>query len=83
LSYPSSEIDHTGRISKIGDGSLRSTMPPIVLAKPLKSCSQLTSFAMRIARRTEMSKAEVDLAGRLAASCIARLPKNPFNAAAV
>ena len=49
----------------------------IVLTKPLKGCSQLKSWAMRIARRAGMSKAKVGLARRLAVSCIGCLPKEP------
>jgi hypothetical protein len=56
----------------------------IILTEPLKGCSQLKSWAMRIARRAGISKAKVGLAHRLAVSCIACLPKEPpFNAGAV
>jgi hypothetical protein len=56
----------------------------IILTEPLKGCSQLKSWAMRIARRAGISKAKVGLARRLAVSCIACLPKKPsFNAGAV
>jgi transposase len=58
--YQSGETDYTGRISKIGDGSVRTALyqaAHIMLTKPLKGCSQLKSWAMRIARRAGMSKA--------------------------
>jgi hypothetical protein len=38
------EIDDTGRIGKVGDGSLRTALygaGHIILTKPLKGCSQL------------------------------------------
>jgi hypothetical protein len=38
----------------------------IILTKPLKGCSQLKSWAMRIARRAGTSKAKMGLARRLA-----------------
>ena len=47
--HQSGEIDYTGRISKIGDGSLRTALydaAQIILTKPLKGCSQLKSWAM-------------------------------------
>ena len=40
--HQSGEIDYTGRISKIGDGSLRTALydaAHIILTKPLKGCS--------------------------------------------
>jgi transposase len=43
------EIDDTGRIGKVGDGSLRTALydaAQIILTKPLKGCSQLKSWAM-------------------------------------
>jgi hypothetical protein len=43
----------TGRISKIGDAAVRTALyeaAHIVLTKPVKGCSQLKSWAMRIAR---------------------------------
>jgi transposase len=67
--YQSGETDYTGRISKIGDGSVRTVLyeaAHIMLTKPLKGCSKLKSWAMRIARRAGMSKAKVALARRLA-----------------
>lgn len=67
--YQSGQTDYTGRISKIGDASVRTALyeaAHIMLTKPLKGCSQLKSWAMRIARRAGMSKAKVALARRLA-----------------
>ena len=67
--HQSGETDYTGRISKIGDSSVRTVLyeaAHIMLTKPLKGCSQLKSWAMRIARRAGMSKAKVALARRLA-----------------
>ena len=84
--YQSGETDHTGRISKIGDGSVRTALyeaAHIMLTKPLKGCSQLKSWAMRIARRAGMKKAKVALARRLAVIMHRMLANGtPFNAAA-
>ena len=84
--YQSGETDYTGRISKIGDGSVRTTLyeaAHIMLTKPIKGCSQLKSWAMRIARRAGMSKAKVALARRLAVIMHRMLADaTPFNAAA-
>jgi transposase len=67
--HQSGETDYTGRISKIGDSSVRTALyeaAHVMLTKPLKGCSQLKSWAMRIKRRAGMSKAKVALARRLA-----------------
>jgi transposase len=67
--YQSGETDYTGRISKIGDGSVRTALyeaAHVMLTKPLKGCSALKSWAMRIAKRAGMNKAKVALARRLA-----------------
>ncbi len=67
--YQSGETDYTGRISKIGDASVRAVLfeaAHTILTKPLKGCTQLKSWAMRIARRAGMSKAKVALARKLA-----------------
>jgi transposase len=67
--HQSGETDYTGRISKIGDGSVRTVLyeaAHIMLTKPVKGCSTLKSWAMRIARRAGMSKAKVALARKLA-----------------
>jgi len=83
--YQSGETDYTGRISKIGDGSVRTALyeaAHIMLTKPLKGCSPLKSWAMRIARRAGMKKAKVALARRLAVIMHRMLADGtPFNAA--
>ena len=81
--YQSGETDYTGRISKIGDGSVRTTLyeaAHIMLTKPVKGCSGLKSWAMRIARRAGMNKAKVALARKLAV-ILHRMLMNgtPFN----
>jgi len=84
--YQSGETDYTGRISKHGDASVREALyeaAHIMLTKPLKGCSQLKSWAMRIAKRAGMSKAKVALARRLAVIMHRMLADGtPFNAAA-
>jgi transposase len=67
--YQSGETDYSGRISKIGDAAVREALyqaAHIMLTKPLKGCSELKSWAMRIARRAGMNKAKVALARKLA-----------------
>jgi transposase len=84
--YQSGETDHSGRISKIGDASVREALyqaAHVMLTKPVKGCSQLKSWAMRIARRAGMSKAKVALARKLAVILHRMLANGtPFNAAA-
>jgi transposase len=84
--HQSGETDYTGRISKIGDGSVRTVLyeaAHIMLTKPVKGCSALKSWAMRIARRAGMSKAKVALARKLAVILHRMLVnRTPFNAAA-
>ena len=84
--YQSGETDYTGRISKIGDASVRTALyeaAHILLIKPIKGCSQLKSWAMRIARRSGMKKAKVALARKLAVILHRMLANGtPFNAAA-
>ena len=84
--YQSGETDYTGRISKIGDGSVRTALyeaAHIMLTKAVKGCSQLKSWAMRISRRAGMNKAKVALARRLAVIMHRMLADGtPFNAAA-
>jgi transposase len=84
--YQSGETDYSGRISKIGDASVRTALyeaAHIMLTKPLKGCPQLKSWAMRIARRAGMKKAKVALARKLAV-ILHRMLANEirFNAAA-
>jgi transposase len=67
--YQSGETDRTGRISKIGDAAVREALyqaAHVMLTKPVRGCSQLKSWAMRIAKRAGMSKAKVALARKLA-----------------
>ena len=67
--YQSGESDRSGRISKIGDASVREALyqaAHVMLTKPVKGCTQLKGWAMRIARRAGMSKAKVALARKLA-----------------
>jgi transposase len=83
--YQSGETDYTGRISKIGDGTVRTALyeaAHIMLIKPIKGCSQLKSWAMRLAKRSGMKKAKVALARKLAV-ILHRMLVNatPFDAA--
>lgn len=66
--HQSGEKDVTGRISKLGDGSVRAALyqaAHIILTRPVKG-SQLKSWAMKLARRAGMRKAKVALARKLA-----------------
>jgi transposase len=84
--YQSGETDYTGCISKLGDASAREALyeaAHIMLTKPIKGCSALKSWAMRIARRASMNKAKVALARKLAVIMLRMLKDNvPFNPAA-
>jgi transposase len=84
--YQSGQTDITGRISKIGDASVREALyqaAHIMLTRPLKGCTQLRSWAMRIARRAGMRKAKVALARKLAVIMHRMLADaKPFNPAA-
>jgi len=84
--YQSGETDYSGRISKIGDASVREALyeaAHIILTKPIRGCAELKSWAMRIARRAGMSKAKVALARKLAVIMLRMLKDNtPFNPAA-
>ena len=84
--YQSGQTDVTGRISKIGDASVRTALyeaAHIMLTKPIKGCSQLKSWAMRIARRAGIKKAKVALARKLAVIMHRMLVnETSFNAAA-
>ena len=66
--YQSGETDITGRISKIGDASVRTALyeaANVILTRPVKG-SSLKSWAMRVAKRAGMRKAKVALARKLA-----------------
>ena len=84
--YQSGETDYTGRISKHGDASVREALyeaAHIMLTKPIRGCSELKSWAMRIARRAGTNKAKVALARKLAVVMLRMLKDNaPFNPAA-
>jgi transposase len=83
--YQSGETDVTGRISKIGDKSVRTALyqaAHIILTKPVKG-SVLKSWALRLARRVGMKKAKVALARKLAVIMHRMLVEGkPFNFAA-
>jgi transposase len=67
--YQSGETDRSGRISKIGDAAVREALyqaAHTMLTKAVKGCSELKSWAMRIAKRAGMPKAKVALARKLA-----------------
>ncbi|MBR0774010.1 IS110 family transposase [Bradyrhizobium diazoefficiens] len=67
--YQSGQTDYTGRISKIGDASVREALyqaAHVLLTKPVRNCAALKGWAMRIARRAGMRKAKVALARKLA-----------------
>jgi transposase len=81
--YQSGNTDVTGRISKIGDAAVREALyqaAHVMLTKPVKGCSELKSWAMRIARRAGMRKAKVALARKLAVVMHRMLADDkPFN----
>jgi transposase len=81
--YQSGQTDITGRISKIGDAAVREALyqaAHVMLTKPVKGCSELKSWAMRIARRAGMRKAKVALARKLAVVMHRMLADHkPFN----
>jgi transposase len=78
--------DITGRISKIGDEGVRTALYEaghIILTRPVKGCSALKSWAMRLAKRAGMKKAKVALARKLAVTMHRMLVDGkPFNSAA-
>ena len=84
--HQSGQKDYTGRISKIGDASVREALyqaAHVMLTKPVKGCSTLKSWAMRIAKRAGMRKAKVALARKLAVILHRMLADGqPFNPAA-
>jgi transposase len=83
--YQSGETDVTGRISKIGDKSVRTALyeaANIILTRPVKG-SGLKSWAARLAKRAGMRKAKVALARKLAVIMHRMLvDAKPFNFAA-
>src|SRR5215467_7827314 len=67
--YQSGETDIDGRISQIGDAGVRAVLyeaANIILTKPLKGCTALKSWAMKLAKRSGMKKAKVALARKVA-----------------
>jgi transposase len=66
--YQSGETDISGRISKIGDSTVRAVLyeaAHIILTRPIHG-GALKSWAMRLAKRAGMKKAKVALARKLA-----------------
>jgi transposase len=66
--YQSGETDVSGRISKIGDGSVRTALyeaANIILTRPVKG-SALKRWALAVAKRAGARKAKVALARKLA-----------------
>jgi len=84
--YQSGETDRDGRISKIGDASVRVALyqaAHVMLTKPVKGCPELKSWAMRLARRAGHQKAKVALARKLAVIMHRMLADGkPFHSAA-
>lgn len=67
--YQSGQIDISGRISKIGDGTVRSALyeaAHIILTKPVKNAGALKRWALAIVKRAGKKKAKVALARKLA-----------------
>ena len=83
--YQSGETGYTGRISKIGDGSVRLALyeaAHVILTRAVKG-SALKSWAARLAKRAGLKKATVALARKLAVVMHRMLADGtPFNAAA-
>jgi transposase len=66
--YQSGEKDVTGRISKMGDGAVRTALyeaANIILTRPVRG-SWLKGWAAKLAKRAGMKKAKVALARKLA-----------------
>jgi transposase len=66
--YQSGETDYSGRISKIGDVSVRTALyeaANVILTKPLKGATSLKSWGMKLAKRAGRAKAKVALARKL------------------
>jgi transposase len=67
--YQSGQTDISGRISKIGDGTVRCALyeaAHIILTKPVKDAGALKRWALAIAQRAGKKKAKVALARKLA-----------------
>jgi len=66
--YQSGQTDYTGRISKIGDATVRQALyqaAHVMLTRPIKG-GALKSWAMRLAKRAGMKRAKAALARKLA-----------------
>jgi len=66
--YQSGKTDYSGRISKVGDASVRTALyeaANVILTKPLKGATSLKSWGMKLAKRAGMAKAKVALARKL------------------
>jgi transposase len=66
--YQSGETEYSGRISKIGDKSVRTALyqaAHIILTKPVKG-SALKSWGLKLSKRVGMEKAKVAVARKLA-----------------
>jgi len=66
--YQSGDTDYSGRISKIGDKSVRTALyqaAHVILTRPVKA-SALKTWACQLAKRIGMAKAKVALARKLA-----------------
>jgi transposase len=66
--YQSGETEYSGRISKIGDKSVRTALyqaAHIVLTRPVKG-SKLKSWGLKLSKRVGMEKAKVAVARKLA-----------------
>jgi len=67
--YQSGETDYTGRITKKGDKSVRCALfeaANVILTKPIRGCTELKSWAVKLSKRAGMRKAKVALARKLA-----------------
>ena len=66
--HQSGETDYNGRISKIGDASVRTALyeaAHVILTRPIKGATAPKSWAMKLAKRAGMAKAKVALARKL------------------
>jgi transposase len=66
--YQSGETDYAGRISKVGDTSVRTALyeaANVILTRPVRG-SELKTWALAVAKRAGMRKAKVALARKLA-----------------
>src|SRR5262249_14848242 len=75
--YQSGETDIDGRISKIGDAWVRAALyesANIILTKPLKGCTALKSWAMKLARRSGVKRPKWRWRANSPSSCIGCWP---------